>query len=227
MTARGFFVTGTDTGVGKTLVSAALLQLYAEQGLRAVGMKPVAAGCERKGGLLLNEDVELLCAAANVDAPRQLVNPYAFEPAIAPHIAAQQAGCSIEIARVIECYEQLARDSDVVVVEGVGGFMVPLNAKETLADLALRMQLPVILVVGMRLGCLNHALLTAEAIQSRGLELAGWVANRIDPNMNCFEDNLSTLSRRMPPSLLGVIPPLGRLENSISMKGFIKTPTPS
>lgn len=222
MTARGFFVTGTDTGVGKTLVSAALLRLYAEQGLRVAGMKPVAAGCEPGR---LNEDVEILRAASNVEAPPELINPYAFQPAIAPHIAARQAGEPIEIARVIECYDRLARDADVVIVEGAGGWLVPLNETETLADLAMRMRLPVILVVGMRLGCLNHALLTAEAIQNRGLKLAGWVANRIDPHMNCFEDNLATLSRRISAPLLGVIPPLTPTKNSMTIKGFIKPPT--
>jgi dethiobiotin synthetase len=221
VTARGYFVTGTDTGVGKTLVSAALLQLYAEQGLRAVGMKPVAAGCEAGR---LNEDVELLRAASNVEAPPELINPYGFQPAIAPHIAAQQADRRIEIPHVIDCYDQLARDADILIVEGAGGFLAPLNETETLADLAARLQLSIILVVGMRLGCLNHALLTVEAIQSRGLELAGWVANRIDPRMNCFEDNLATLSRRIPAPLLGLIPSLMPTENPISIKWFIKAP---
>ena len=221
MTARGFFVTGTDTGVGKTLVSAALLQLYAGQGLRVVGMKPVAAG--REAGRL-NEDVEILRAAASVEAPPELINPYAFAPSIAPHIAAQQAGQRIEIPHVVECFERLARDADMVIVEGAGGFLVPLNETETLADLAVCMHLPVILVVGMRLGCLNHALLTVEAIRSRGLKLAGWVANRIDPRMDCLEDNLATLSGRIPAPLLGAIPPLMSLENPISISWFIKTP---
>lgn len=224
--ARGFFVTGTDTGVGKTLVSVALLQSYAERGLRVVGMKPVAAGCEPGQ---VNEDVAMLRAASNVDAPIELINPYGFQPAIAPHLAAQLAGEPIRIPRVMECYERLARDADIVIVEGAGGWMVPLNEAETLADLAWSMGLPVILVVGMRLGCLNHALLTAEAIQNRGVGLAGWVANRIDPHMAAFDANLAALSCRISAPLLGVIPPLPprgmSMENSMSIKGFIKTPS--
>ena len=218
MTARGLFVTGTDTGVGKSLISAALLHLYAEQGLRVVGMKPVAAGCEPGQ---INDDVALLRAASTVDAPLEWVNPYAFEPPIAPHIAAQQAGVNIDLDHIGECYAQLARQADVVVVEGAGGFLVPINATQTLADLALRLQLPLILVVGMRLGCINHALLTCEAIQQRGLALAGWVANRIDPDMPVFNANLATLSQKIPAPLLGVIPPLMPKANPIVIKGFI------
>ena len=224
MTARGLFVTGTDTGVGKTLVSTALLQLFVEQGLRAVGMKPIAAGCERREGVLVNEDVELLRAAGNVSVPRDLMNPYAFESPIAPHLAARQAGEPIAIARVTECYERLAREADVVIVEGAGGWLVPLNETDTMADLALRLGLPLILVVGMRLGCLNHALLTVEAIERRGLELAGWVANRIDPNMDGFDGNLATLAGRISAPLLGVIPSLVQPVNPLSVRGFIGIP---
>lgn len=204
--ARGFFVTGTDTGVGKTRVSAALLHHLAEQGLRVAGMKPVAAGAESCDEGLVNDDVTALRAAANVDAPLDLVNPYAFAPPIAPHIAAQEAGVHIDLAHLAVRFDALAAKADVVVVEGAGGLLVPLNAAQTMADLAAQLQLPLILVVGMRLGCINHALLTVEAIERRGLKLAGWVANRLDPHMACFDANLSALVQRIPAPLLAVVP---------------------
>jgi dethiobiotin synthetase len=219
---NGFFVTGTDTGVGKSQVAAALLHLYAEQGLRGVGMKPVAAG-HAPGAI--NEDVALLRAASNVEAPLEWINPYSLELPIAPHVAADQAGITIDIERIIDCQQQLARLADVLIVEGAGGFLVPLNEREALADLAVRMQLPIILVVGMRLGCLNHALLTVEAIQRRGLALAGWVANRLDPAMAVFDANLSTLSSKIPAPLLGVIPSLIPSANPIAAKGFVSAPS--
>lgn len=221
MTARGVFVTGTDTGVGKTRVSTALLQHFVQQGARAVGMKPVAAGCELRGECLLNEDAVALRAASNVDAPLDLVSPYAFAPPIAPHIAAQQAGVNIDLAHVGACFDALAAMADVVVVEGAGGLLVPLSETETMADLAMQLRLPLILVVGMRLGCINHALLTVEAIQRRGLTLAGWVANRIDPQMASFDANLSSLVQRIPAPLLAVIPYFHAPEKATSVEWFI------
>ncbi|MCL6557104.1 MAG: dethiobiotin synthase [Burkholderiales bacterium] len=201
-----WFVTGTDTGVGKTLVAAALLAASVRQGWRAVGMKPVAAGGEPAPGGLRFGDVETLIEAGNVAAPRDWVNPYALAEPIAPHIAARHAGVKLDLAHMARCFRQLAALADVVVVEGAGGFLVPLDEETTLADLALRLELPVVLVVGMRLGCLNHALLTVEAIARRGLVLAGWVANRIDREMAAFPENLATLKQRIPAPLLGVIP---------------------
>jgi len=206
-TLRSLFVTGTDTGVGKTLVACALLRALAGRGLRVVGMKPVAAGREEDGGF---HDVEGLMAASNVPAPRELVNPYAFDPPIAPHIAAARAGVRIDLRRIRDAYTVLAGMADAIVVEGAGGFLVPLNEREDFADLARALELPVVLVVGMRLGCLNHAALTAEAISGRGLRFAGWVANRIDPAMDAFDDNLATLRERLPGPLMGIIPRLGR-----------------
>jgi dethiobiotin synthetase len=200
------FVTGTDTGAGKTLVASALVRAFAASGLRAVGMKPVATGCRAGAHDRGNEDIAALLAASNVAAPIDLVNPYCFEPAIAPHIAAQQAGSSISLTRIRECYLALIGLADRVVVEGAGGLLVPLGPREDWSDLVKLLDLPVLLVVGMRLGCINHALLTAEAIGSRGLAFAGWVANRIDPAMPCFEDNVETLRRRLPAPLLGVMP---------------------
>lgn len=206
-TLRGLFVTGTDTGVGKTLVACALLHVLAGRGLRVVGMKPVAAGREADGAF---HDVESLVAASNVAAPREWVNPYAFDPPIAPHIAAARAEVRIDPGRIRDACARLAGMADAIVVEGAGGFLVPLNEREDFADLARALDLPVVLVVGMRLGCLNHAALTAEAIAGRGLAFAGWVANRIDPAMDAFEDNLATLRERLPGRLMGVIPRLGQ-----------------
>ena len=206
MTARGYFVTGTDTGVGKTLVSAALLHAFARRGLRAVGMKPVAAGCEWRDGVAYWDDVEQLRATGNVDAAQALVNPYRFEAAIAPHIAAAQAGVTIRLDVIAKAYVALEAQSDVVIVEGAGGFRVPLNDHQDMAALASQLSLPVILVVGMRLGCINHALLSAEAIHHSGLPLAGWVANRIDPALEQFDALLEFLQQALNAPLLGVVP---------------------
>lgn len=209
--AHGYFVTGTDTGVGKTLVACALLHALAGRGLRVVGMKPVAAGREPDGTYL---DVESLMAASSVAAPRGWVNPYAFDPPIAPHIAAEQAGVRIELARILTAWRELAEIADVVVVEGVGGFCVPLNDDRDARDLAAELGLPVILVVGLRLGCLNHAILTARAIRSAGLPLAGWVANEMSPSMGKLEENISALDARLGCPRVGRIPylfsPTGR-----------------
>jgi dethiobiotin synthetase len=202
---QGLFVTGTDTGVGKTLVTCALLHACAGSGLRAVGMKPVAAGAVGKGGELSNEDVEQLVAAGNVAAPRSLVNPYCFEQPIAPHIAAQMAGVNISIAAIAKRFAELSRSADLVLVEGAGGFCVPLNAREDMADLAQHLDLPVLLVVGMRLGCLNHALLTAQAVRARGLVLAGWVANHIDPGQAQADANVEALRQRLAAPLVARI----------------------
>lgn len=205
-TPRGFFITGTDTGVGKTLFSAALLRALAGLGVRAVGMKPVAAGAELIDGVWVNEDVALLRAASGVQAPCELVNPYLFREAIAPHLAADHKGVAIEIPRIAAALEILADMADIVVVEGVGGFRVPLGVNRDTADLAVRLGLPLILVVGMRLGCLSHALLTAEAIAARGLKLAGWVANQIAPQMAAYDENLATLTQFLDAPLLAELP---------------------
>ena len=204
--ARGFFVTGTDTGVGKTLIACAMLHAFRKHGLSAVGMKPVAAGCEPGPDGPRCEDVDLLRAASSVAAPQSLVNPYPLTAPLAPHIAAAQQGVEIELEPIRTAYAQLAQMAEIVIVEGVGGFRVPFNAHQDSADLAVALGLPVILVVGMRLGCLSHALLTQEAIQARGLCLAGWVANRIDVHMQAFDENLRALQERMDCPLLGVVP---------------------
>ena len=204
MSGNGYFITGTDTGVGKTLVACALLHAFARAGKRAVGMKPVAAGAARRAdGPLVNDDVAQLLAASNVACALDLVNPYCFAPAIAPHIAAAQAGVEIDFARVAGAYTALAAKADTVIVEGVGGFCVPLTRDADAADLACRLGLPLILVVGVRLGCLNHAILTAHEIRGRGLKLAGWIANHIDPVMPAAAENIAALAERLATPLLG------------------------
>ena len=199
---QGYFITGTDTGVGKTTVSCALLHTFAAQGHKAVGMKPVAAGSENGQW----PDVELLHAASNVNVTRRQINPYAFDLPIAPHIAAQQAGMEIDLTVIHRAYQELSVTADIVIIEGAGGFLVPLNPRQTSVDLAQTLNLPVILVVGMRLGCLNHALLTAQAIKTAGLPLAGWVANGIDPQMQALQENIATLEQRLEGPLLGIVP---------------------
>ena len=199
-----YFVTGTDTDVGKTLISCAMLHAFAERGMRAVGMKPVSAGgCDENDR---NEDDKKLRAASNVQAGFGQTNPYCFAHAVAPHLAAKFVGVSINMERIIESYRELAAQADVVIVEGAGGFRVPLNDREEISDIAVELGLPVILVVGMRLGCINHALLTADAIKARGLELAGWVANVLDENMEMLEGNIETLKLRIDAPLIGVVP---------------------
>lgn len=205
---KAYFVAGTDTGVGKTMVSSALLHAYAQQGLKTAGMKPVAAGCNETDGRLVSEDVAMLLEAGNVRAAFETHNPYAFAPPIAPHIAAAAEHVVIRPRIIQDAYRGLTAVADVVIVEGVGGFRVPLGEQFDTADLAQLLNLPVILVVGMRLGCINHTLLTMEAIQTRGLELAGWVANRIDPQMSAFEENLQALDQRIGAPCLAVIPHL-------------------
>jgi len=207
---QSYFVVGTDTNVGKTYVASALLRHFVANGKNALGMKPIASGCELSeygiwAGQLVNDDVVALYEAGNVPAPLELINPYHFEPAIAPHIAAEKAGVNIDLDLIVRSYHALAEMADIVVVEGAGGFFVPVSASQTLADLAVKLKLPIILVVGMRLGCINHALLTVEAIKARGLELAGWVANRIDPDMPMFEENLASLRQRIEAPCLSVV----------------------
>ncbi len=203
---QSYFVIGTDTNVGKTYVASALVRHFAAKGYSTIGMKPIASGCMRNGnGGLLNDDVSALATASNVPASLDLINPYRFEPAIAPHIAAAQVEKIVDPEVIKLAYQQLKALADVVIVEGAGGFLVPLNNQETLADLAVLLNIPVILVVGMRLGCINHALLTVEAIKSRGLTLAGWVANRVDAEMPVFEENLVSLQQRIAAPCISVV----------------------
>ena len=201
-----YFITGTDTEIGKTFVACALLHAARARGRRAVGMKPVAAGAELRGGEFINEDAARLRAAGSFDPGLALLNPYCLAQPIAPHIAAAEEGVHIDPALIRQAFLTLTEQADVVLVEGVGGFRVPFGADYDSADLARDLALPVILVVGMRLGCINHALLSVEAIRARGLPLAGWVANQVDPTMLRFEENLQALRQRMEAPLLGVVP---------------------
>lgn len=198
-----YFITGTDTGVGKTLISCALMYAFAAQGQRVVGMKPVAAGCNDDGH---NKDVKQLLAASNVLVTYGQINPYSFQDSIAPHIAASNSGVCINFARILTSYHELKSQADVVIVEGAGGIRVPLNNNQDIADLALELGLPLILVVGMRLGCLNHALLTASAIEACGLKCAGWVGNVLCADMSAVQANIVALQQRLAFPLLGVVP---------------------
>ena len=198
------FVTGTDTGVGKTRVAAALCRALAARGTRVAAMKPVASGCTLTPEGLRNEDALALLAAMNVGARYSDVNPYAFAPAIAPHIAAREAGVDIDFAVLDPAYERLRMRSDALIVEGAGGWLAPLDSSRGFADLAVHWHMDVVLVVGMRLGCLNHALLTAESIERRGLRLRGWVANSIDPKFERLTENISSLESRIAAPCLGI-----------------------
>lgn len=209
--SRGYFITGTDTGIGKTLVAQGLIRNFADRGMRVTGMKPVASGCEQTDQGLRNEDAVALMAASNISLDYAQVNPYAFAPAIAPHIAAAEAGVSIELDVISQQCAAVAETADMVIVEGVGGWQVPLADDVMLADLAQALGLPVILVVGLRLGCLNHALLTTSAIEYSGLPLAGWVANSLSDDFDYQQQNIATLMQHIKAPLLGVIPCLDGL----------------
>lgn len=208
------FVTGTDTEIGKTLVSCALLRGFAKAGMSAAAMKPIAAGAyfSVEDGMWHNEDADQLDAAAGALLPPEMRTPYLLKAPAAPHIVAAQEGRTLDLAPIVDCHREAMRRADVVVVEGVGGFRVPLDRRRDTADLALALGVPVVIVVGVRLGCINHALLTAEAIAARGLHLAGWVANIVDPAMRFADENVETirawLEREHGVPLLGTIPHL-------------------
>ncbi len=202
MATRGWFVTGTDTEIGKTHVACGLLRLLAGHGLQVAGFKPVATGCEVSPDGLRNADALALREAGTVDVPYEIVNPYAFAPPIAPHLAAREVGVAIGPEPIVRAFNTLSARVDAVVVEGAGGWRVPLGDDWDMADLAATLDLPVILVVGMRLGCINHALLSAEAI---GPRLCGWVANLPQPAMAALAGNLQSLRSRMPTPCLGVV----------------------
>ena len=205
MIRRGVFVTGTDTGIGKTWSSCVLIAALRARGLRAIGMKPVASGCLATVQGLRNEDARALIAASDPAPTYADCNPVAYAPAIAPHLASAIAGEPIVLQPLLDAYARLARDADRIVVEGVGGWAVPFSANLMQADLVRALDLPVILVVGLRLGCLNHALLSARAIERDGCVLAGWIANRIDPDMPFVRENIDTLRVRVGAPLLGVL----------------------
>ncbi len=204
--ATGYFITGTDTECGKTEITLGLMQLLQRSGASVLGMKPVASGAMPSKEGLRNDDAERILQQASTAVAYDLVNPFAFEPPIAPHLAALQAGVDISFGRIMECHRELSAQADVVVVEGVGGWRVPLGSDGAVSDLALTMNLPVILVVGMKLGCINHALLSAESISDSGIKMAGWVANMVHLEMLEQEANIATLKQEIGVPCLGIVP---------------------
>lgn len=202
----GLFVTGTDTDAGKTHVALGLMAALQARGLSVAAMKPVAAGCEQSLDGLRNGDALALQAQSSVTLPYDLLNPVALAPPIAPHIAAQEAAVQLEMEPLLRTCGEIEARAERVVVEGAGGWLVPLNARETLADLAVAMGFPVVLVVGIRLGCINHALLSAQAIRASGLRLAGWVANEIAPDSARIDENVASIAERVAAPLLGRVP---------------------
>ena len=201
-----FYVTGTDTGIGKTLASAALLHALRARGLRAAGMKPVASGCERVGGAWRNADALALQAAGEPGVAYADINPYALEHPLAPELAARDGGIEVALPPILAAHARLASQADAVVVEGVGGWAAPLSASLMQADLVRALRLPVLLVVGLRLGCINHALLSARAIVADGAHLDGWIASHVDPAMERVEENIAMLRARLPAPCWGVLP---------------------
>ncbi len=209
---QGYFITGTDTGIGKTWSTIALMQYFKNHGKTVLGMKPVASGCIELDGQLKNEDALLIQKYASVSLPYQDINPYAFELPVSPHIAAQAVGANIDLDEIVSKYQQLEKQADVVLVEGVGGWRVPLNAHQDVADLARQLDLSVIVVVGMRLGCINQAKLTFAAIQQAGVICSGWIASCVEQDMLMLEENIQTLSLAVNMPLLGVLPYMNHLD---------------
>jgi len=207
---QSWFITGTDTEIGKTWYTLALIQHLKNQGLRVAGMKPIASGCEATQAGLRNSDAEQILKTSGLDVPYDWVNPYAFAPPIAPHIAAAQVGQTIELETIIIQYQHLAAQAEALVIEGVGGWRVPINRTQSLKDMVLALEVPVILVVGLRLGCINHALLSAETIIRDGCTLAGWIANPIDPDFDT-QASIETLKERLEVPLLAEMPYLETL----------------
>lgn len=205
---RGMFVTGTDTGVGKTWATLALMEACKQSGLRVAGMKPVATGATVSADGWRNEDAVLLGRQCSVPLPYDLINPYCLELPVSPHIAAKHAGVEVELEQLVAAFTALTGHADMVIVEGVGGWYTPLSDSARVVELAARFALPVVLVVGMRLGCLNHALLSAQAIQQSGVPLLGWLASPVEQGMLCYEENLATLRRGIEAPCLGVLPHL-------------------
>lgn len=203
---QALFITGTDTGVGKTLVSVSLVKALVQHDLRVAVMKPIASGSERTSAGLRNADALALAEASNVVVPYASINPYCFEPPISPHIAAEETKIDVDVGLIKSRFEALASGADFVVVEGAGGWYAPISKTKSMADLPKSLGIPALLVVGMRLGCLNHALLTRQAIEASGVELAGWVANSIDPQLERAAQNLSSLERMLGSEPLAVFP---------------------
>lgn len=219
---RAVYITGTDTGIGKSTVAATLLAGLNDRRMRAVGMKPVASGCERTASGLRNADAELLIAHSAGNPAYANVNPYAFAAPIAPHLAAADAGVELDIERIKSAFAALSTMSQYMIVEGVGGWMAPLGPTLTQADLVRSLELPVILVVGLRLGCINHALLSVRAIHADGCEIAGWIGSCVDPDMLRLEDNISSLRDRVAAPCLGILPNAPALPDIATFASHLK-----
>jgi len=218
MSVRGIFVTGTDTGVGKTLIACALVRALRAAGRRVGVMKPVASGSRRTAQGLRNADALALMAAAGVPPEHYgAVNPFCFEPPVSPHIAAEEAKIEIDIGTIAHQCDQIRGDCEWMVVEGAGGWLAPVNARQTMSDLARALSLPALLVVGLKLGCLNHAQLSWRAIRSDRVPLAGWVASAIDPDMSRVAENLDTLARVLGEPPLAVVPHLQKAEEPLAL----------
>ncbi len=222
--SRSVYVTGTDTGIGKTYVSRWLIERSRARGFSTLGMKPVASGCTMTARGLRNEDAEILHAAGSVEADYDDINPYAFAPPIAPHIAARETRVTIDPARIEAAYRRLAARADAVIVEGVGGWAAPLGESLTQADIVCALDVGVVLVVGMRLGCISHALLTARAIEADGCRLDGWIANLIDPSMLRLDENLDTLRARIAAPLHEVVAHARAIDDGRARHGFNTSP---
>lgn len=221
----GYFITGTDTDCGKTVVSLALLHAARHKGLRTAAMKPISCGCYHTPNGFRNEDAVALQQAASIELPYNLVNPIAFAPPISPNIAATRAAAPIALDQLVANFQAIkARAPEWLLVEGCGGWLVPLDEKTTLAELARALQLPVLLVVGLRLGCLNHSLLTVAAIQQSGLPLAGWIANHLSPDMDAATENIQTLEQHIPAPRWATLPYQTTLD--IAQLGTILARTP-
>jgi len=219
---NGFFITGTDTEVGKTFVTLGLMTALKKRNLTVFGMKPVASGCVLTKEGLRNEDAEQIQQLNDIEVPYEQINPYAFAPAIAPHLAAAKAGEIIELDKIALCHKALTLLADAHVVEGIGGWRVPLGDNQSTSDLVHRLGLPVILVVGMRVGCINHALLTAEAIRADGAHLQAWVANQLEPDYPNLTPTVECITSKLSAPMLGLVPfmetvDVGRISDSLNL----------
>ncbi|WP_455205083.1 dethiobiotin synthase [Kaarinaea lacus] len=202
---RGFFITGTDTEIGKTTATVILMEAVKQQGFTVAAMKPVSAGCTQTPQGLRNDDALLLSKHASVQLPYEFINPFAYEPPIAPHIAAAESGIPIDITIIVEAYQHITAQVEVVLVEGVGGWLVPIDERNTMADVAVALNLPIILTVGVRLGCLNHSLLSAASIINYGSNLCGWIANCVTPENDVSKANIHYLQNQLSAAYLGKI----------------------
>ena len=215
------FVTGTDTNVGKTVIATGLLEFFNQMDLKTIGLKPVSAGCSVQEGKSVNDDALLLQKTASVSLPYEDVNPFAFTDFMAPHISANNEGRRLSLTEILDKCRSVPMDSaDVTLIEGAGGWFVPLNDDELFSDLVQQMQIPVLVVVGMKLGCLNHAALTAYALKSAGIPIAGWVANCVEPNMPVLRENIFTLKRTFGSEPLAIVPLLDEVSPDALVKFF-------